>query len=56
MLTGKHPHAAIFKRCVFQSKPKTRDALGYGIQKTAVLVPSDLAADAGLLEYQHRLQ
>ena len=56
VLSGQGPQASILKVRILQGKPETEGAQGFGIEKTAVLVPDHFAADVGLLENHHRLQ
>src|SRR5690349_25133568 len=56
MSARKCPETAVIDGCIFEGEPKSGDVDWFGVQKSAVLVTGDLAADVGLFEDVHRLQ
>ena len=50
------PQTSVFNRRVFKCKPQSRDLCRFSVEKRAVLMTSDLAADIRLFEDVHRLQ
>src|SRR2546425_5045091 len=49
------PQTSVFNRRVFKCKPQSRDLCRFSVEKRAVLMTSNLAADIRLFEDVHRL-
>src|ERR1051325_4316717 len=56
MPTRNHPQTSILKARIFKGEPKPHQLQRFGVEKRRVLMTSNFATDARLLEDVHRLQ